>query len=204
MNLKLKNLLFLSEKGYSVPKIVDINEVKSDKYYAVRSNSCNEDSFLSHAGIYETRLFVTKDNIKTAVRDVTLNAGDCFIQEMITDPDYSGVILTKENEIIVNITNGLCEGITSGHITGVIYKFKRENYELLKKFGFQEKEMIFNGSNIVEQINKIPNFSSDIDEIKKHALLGNVLSALFEMNTDIEFTVKNGELFILQCRRLNQ
>lgn len=203
MLLKLKNLLKVKEFGFNIPNIVNIDNVKDGIYYAVRSNSCEEDGFLSNAGIFETRLFVFGiKNIKKAVREVTLNAGDCFIQEMVDSPDYSGVILLNNKEIVINVNNGLCEGITCGDITGYIYKFDKD-LKIKKVFGSQEESMIFNGSKIVKIDSNVAKFDTSSIYMLKYAELAIQLSKLFNMNVDIEFSVKNGILYILQCRRFN-
>jgi phosphoenolpyruvate synthase/pyruvate phosphate dikinase len=175
---------------------------------AVRSSINVEDgSLFSFAGQFTTVLNVVDfDGFTTAVLEciastysqVALaycnnNGIDCnllrvnlIVQEMV-DPDHAGVCFTvnpitgNEKEIMIESINGLGENLVQGTATPSSY---RVNWY----------------DSVITQLNKIDISSleeSSIDIIVEQALK---IQELYGYPVDIEWAIKNGQLYILQAR----
>ena len=144
-------LLFLQNKlkFFKVPKtiLINVNEWQSDKnniinfvikkfknirFLAIRSSSINEDNKkTSNAGKYHSELFVESNNKKKITDSINkviskyekknLKKNQIIIQEMILNPDISGVLFTREPNTnapyyVVNYDDisGLTDTVTSG------------------------------------------------------------------------------------------
>lgn len=195
--MKKETLVELS-KSYLVPKIYSLEEAKeSNCLFAVRSNDSSEDSKQSKAGFYKSKLFVKPENLESAIKEVLDSGADSyFIQEMI-DSDFSAVVLTKGENIFITINNGLCEGITSGKVTGINYHFK--NGELIKQFGKQDKSALAHNGIINIFTDQDKNF--DYKDIEKIIELTNKLKE--NSNINLELSFKKGFMYILQKRSFN-
>jgi phosphoenolpyruvate synthase/pyruvate phosphate dikinase len=139
MNLKQRALLDLAEH-FNVPPIYSLEQARHvSAIFAVRSDSPEEDTDTkSNAGKFHTELCVQRDELDEAVEKVSFSAGGYFIQEMI-EAQFSAVATTRGDELTITLNNGLCEGITSGRVMGITYKFNLK--DKVSKVG---KQMLLN------------------------------------------------------------
>lgn len=198
---KTKKLRVLKDAGFNVPNFVgfgseemeiDASEIAhravtklGTTNFAVRSSAFVEDSGQSSmAGQFLTKVNVTKDELADAIDEVRNHAkqklGDLknfslIIQEFI-EADISGITFTRNpqggREMIFEFHQGRGEEIVSGKVTPT-----REEFYRTQK----------------EYTSKIPNIyraKTTFLEIEK----------CFAFPQDIEWCIKNGELFILQSR----
>lgn len=195
--MKAYNLMVLTDNRINVPdfkvidSIADLDEIEYwldiNKKYAVRSSCVAEDTEReSHAGEFDSFLNVSKDNIKEKVQRVidayNGQKGEVIIQEMV-DSDISGVIFTANpvgilNEIVIVAGKGLGENIVEDKVDTTTYY-----YNIDDKLYYTEDEDILTNS----QINKLVKLSLQIKEI-------------FHKHIDIEFAIKDTEIYILQAR----
>lgn len=139
-------------KGILASKDIDKN-----KLYSVRSSATVEDQKdYSFAGQFSTFLNVEFKDLKTNVENVMKSIGTSAVlqyvkaagkgksfkmavvlQEMV-EPMYSGVIFGKniqtnnEDEIVIDIANGLAEGIVDGNVESTRVVFSRNEGEIIK------------------------------------------------------------------------
>ena len=206
--MKAKNLRILKENGINVPNFITVNgeneidmSFSNSEFFAVRSSYCLEDDDNnSFAGQFKTILNVKRDEIKNAVLDViksydqkklykgisadSLSKSPVIIQEMIY-PDISGVIFTANplgilNESVITAGYGLGENVVEDKTETVTYYYNKDE----SLFYLKEK------SNISVD-HKILNELTDIALKIKN---------IFKKESDIEFAVKNGVIYILQAR----
>jgi Phosphoenolpyruvate synthase/pyruvate phosphate dikinase len=168
--------------------------------YAVRSSSVSEDSdSSSFAGMHHTGLEVADSEVLKEVKKCwaslfsdraiiyrltkKLNPYEemaVIVQEMV-DADISGVLFTENpdgsDEIYIESTEGLGEKLVSGEITPAKAKLERESLEIVKQ------ETGLSGSELKELAEK----SLEIEE-------------QFSSPQDIEWCIKDGEIFFLQSR----
>ena len=186
------------------------NKLDENKLYAVRSSGTKEDlENFSFAGQYETFL-----NIK--IEDVAENVINCYksmfsevilsylvnrnldakdlkmsvvIQEMVNS-DLSGICFTldpvtgDDKVMLIEVSEGLGENIVSG-------KTRPEEYYY---DWYEEKEVKRNAENKFLSEEKTVEIAKVFAKIGQH----------FGYPCDIEFAIENGELFILQSRRITK
>jgi len=232
-NLFLKNNISERDKEKILTSFSNIKKQTKSKYYAIRSSALGEDSSKqSFAGQMDSFLFISKekdllDLIKKcwssaySERALTyrkiskLNLSDIYIAVIIQEMIYgekSGVMFTANplnnnyNEILINSTYGIGEGIVSGELDTdtIIYDKKQNIYSysivekkhkidfnnetgigIVKKEVKKEKQKTLSLSD--EEIKKLENYARKIENIQKKP-------------QDIEWTIKNNEIYILQTR----
>jgi len=195
--MKKETLEFL-QKHFAVPHIVDIYE--DNRYYAVRSNDSSEDSSSnSMAGKFNSKLFVLGKDVPAAKEEILETADDVFVQEMVLDTLYSFVYLKKEGVEILSINNGLCEGLTSGKITGSSFINGVITIDQLQSMVFEPSE----GLHIIPSLQST--FSeSDVQHIVEYCRKVHSYSEFPQCN--IEGTVQDGpwatSAYLLQCREV--
>jgi pyruvate, water dikinase len=173
---------------------------------AVRSSACAEDSdAASYAGQQETYLNVL------GAEDVCRRVVDCWasffseralfyrakkgslddlrmavvVQEMV-EPDKSGVLFTvdpvrqRRDRMVVEAIFGLGEQVVSGHAT--------PDHYVLDRSGASKREHLVNGG-VLEP-----------DELKALADMGRALEEHFGGPQDVEWAIREGDLFLLQSR----
>lgn len=170
---------------------------------AVRSSASNEDSKdASFAGMYQTYLDVSPDitSINKVVEKILADKNNkkkvisyyskkrgiktsnerigIVIQEMISSPDFSGVMFSHDPNVVdyyyaLSVTVGLGESIVGGFVQGDYYRI----FRLIDTLEIQEPWI----AKLVETFRTIESFYDST-------------------SLDVEFAVKNGEVFILQCR----
>ncbi|ETP72968.1 phosphoenolpyruvate synthase/pyruvate phosphate dikinase [Lachnospiraceae bacterium JC7] len=197
--MKAENLRILKEKGFPVPKFIVvespdekiINELP-DRKYAVRSSSDLEDGEqMSYAGQFHTELNVKKSDISAAVKRV-MESGKQYgshmkviIQEMV-DAEYAGVLFTANplgilNESVVVIGRGLGENVVEDRCDTTAYYYNLDDdlfyYE-------QQEDAVLAGNEVIKLL---------VDTGKR-------IKEIFQKDMDIEFAVKDAEVYVLQAR----
>lgn len=215
---KASNLGELIKLGFNVPKgfvctskenIEDIynmyNKLKLDKV-AVRSSAiCEDGTQNSYAGQFETFLNINKEeiiksiekcydsnkseNIKGYINEKNIvddnTKVSVIVQEMI-DGDISGVMFTKNpvsgnDTIIIESILGLGEKLVQGKVTPTQITINKNTLIIENKIG---KEML-----------------SD-NEIKTLSRIGLDIEIFFKAPQDIEWCLKDEEIYILQTRNI--
>ena len=221
-----ENITF-SEKELSelsVPFGADFKE----KTYAVRSSASDEDGGeFSFAGLFETRLHVPFSALESSISEIWKSGKservkayreknnlsedsevNVIVQEMI-EPEVSGVafgmnpINGDRSVSVISAVYGLGEGLVSGELDADIFRIKEGKIEeelADKTHAFRRGE---NGHGISKievdiQLQKAPSLNAET--IQKIAIVLKKLEAELGFPQDIEFAVKNGELFLLQTR----
>ncbi|MFN3404534.1 MAG: PEP/pyruvate-binding domain-containing protein [Cytophagaceae bacterium] len=194
---------------------------------AVRSSAVGEDSTdYSFAGQFESLLNVSKENLESAIKKVwnsyhsarteiykqqkgaSVSGMAVIIQEMI-EADVSGVAFSvnpvtgDRKEVLINAVYGLGEGLVSGKLNADMFTYKSgiiqsQAVEKTTKFvhdttadGLKEVEVESSNRNIV---------CLDNNQIREIEIILRKLEKLTGKPQDIEFAVKNGQLFLLQTR----
>ena len=211
--MKSSNLIKLKENGFNVPKFDIIKwedkdkKIDTSKYkgkYAIRSSSYLEDSIEnSFAGQFDTYLNVLPKDINKKVnecfnsinnknvkdylkkREISFNnlKMDVIIQEMV-DSDYSGVLFTSNpegllNESVIVVGKGLGEGVVEDKVSTTTYYYNTT-----------DNIYYYEGKN--DLLNK--------KYIDKLIELSIQLKSLFGKYLDVEYAIKNDEIYILQVR----
>lgn len=214
----------LASRFISSVKLTSSN-LPSGKLYAVRSSASVEDSpENSFAGIFETKLFVS--DIESAIKEVWLSLFekkslqychdrnipwtslkmDVVIQEMING-EKSGVLFQanpsgKITEQVIVAGWGLGQGIVDEEAD--TDRFIIEEYEI-KESNIQTKNVALTFEEGKLQKTAVPDSRREISvlnqsEIEKLLTASIVISTHTTHFMDIEFTFKNGELYVLQAR----
>lgn len=209
---KAQRLFEMAEHGLNVPPLfcvqsadeIDTASFDREGLYSVRSSaSCEDGSRLSFAGQFDTYLNIRGSEVGEYVRkclDFKSSAGTyadsmgagkdsihmtVIVQKMI-ESDYSGVIFTANpqgilNEAVIAVGRGTGNNVVEDRtdITQYYYNLSDDRY-------------------CCERQGDSPLLSDDmtaalIDNAKK-------ICGIYGEYQDIEFAVKNGEIFILQSR----
>lgn len=202
--------LFEVEKFPDEIKEILTQELDDEKYYAVRSSGTKEDlDDHSFAGQYETFLNIRGvEDITTAVvncyksmfTEVSLNyllnqglgiselAMSVVIQEMVQS-EQSGICFTinpltgNDKEMSIEVAKGLGENIVSGRTVPEQYYYN-----------WYEKKGKYDETNKLWDMEQLVNYGENFLKVQ----------LLFGYPCDIEFAIYEGELFILQARRITK
>ena len=116
-----------------------------------------------------------------------------------TDP-----VNTKKNTIIIESSWGLGESIVSGIVSPDRFFCDKKTGKIIEKDISKKDQGIFlsNGEKIVTDIeeSKQDSPSLTIDEVQKLAQIGKQIESHFGSPQDIEWSIENGEIYILQSR----
>lgn len=230
-SLKQNHFETILEKAKIFTQSVTIPEsrlgISGGTYYAIRSSALLEDTpEHSFAGIFETKLFVSKNELDSAIKNVWLSLFqpkalqycldkdlswsdlkmDIVIQEMING-EKSGVLfqadpMGKISEQLIVAGFGLGQGIVDEETDSDRYVI--ENYEIKEK-SIEDKThyLAFKENKIVKC--ELPANQRNISvltqsEIEKLLTASVTISTYTEHFMDLEFTFRGSELFILQAR----
>lgn len=197
---------FTVPKGFVITEIDSIDETVLYQAFdalnvelvSVRSSASNEDqSGASNAGQYETCLFVDRLHLMESVRKCLdsleshrvkdyaehfgLGAGtmNIVVQEMI-DSDKAGVMFTaspnKGSDILIEAVDGQGENLVSGQVTAHRYEISRKCYR------------------------PCADDLLDEGEIRRLYDAGKQIRTTFGEEKDVEWALKDGELYFLQMR----
>lgn len=211
--MKANILIKLKENGFNVPEFdvikwedrnKDIDISKYNGKYAIRS-SCNLEDNIdnSFAGQFDTYLNVKDKDINKKVQEcfnsinnkniidylnkknisITDIKMDVIIQKMI-ESDYSGVLFTSNpsgliNESVIVVGKGLGNNIVEDKIDTTTYYYNTTD----NIYYYEGKKDYLNKELIEELIN-----------------LSNSIKKVFGDYLDIEYAIKNNEIYILQVR----
>ena len=214
---KAERLFELAENGFNVPSLFCVNEIPKEeellsflnegREFSVRSSALCEDSAdYSFAGQFDTFLFVKRDNVQEKIKECFsstekenvisyckengIEPGSIkmtvIVQEMI-DADFSGVIFSANpqgilNESVIVMGCGTGDNVVEEKtdVTTCYYNRTDKKYYTVK-----------NGDNS-------PTMTDEL--IEKLISLCEKAEGSFGRLIDIEFAVKNNEVFILQVR----
>ena len=184
--------------------------ISKDKLYAVRSSGTKEDlDEFSFAGQYETFLNTSADDVEKKVIEcyrsmfseiilsylVNRKTGtdelkmSVVVQEMV-DSDLSGICFTidpvtgADKTMLIEVSEGLGENIVSGKTVPERYYYD----------WYAGKEIDREASN---------HFISE-QKVEEYAKVFAGIQQYFGFPCDIEFAIKDGELYILQSRRITK
>lgn len=192
--------------------IRNITEIfkKLDGRVAVRSSALQEDGAqYSFAGIFRTVYVKNADHLPHAIKEVLNSAGSSalhtycrqhrinpdairmavIIQQLIDAPDISGVIFTgvndREDTIYMEYGTGSCEKIVDGRMLG--------------------NKIMIAGGRMADHV-KMPGVAGlnehEIHRLKNYA--AQIMRAAQNKRVDIEFVLKNQQIYILQARPISR
>ncbi len=232
-DLFLKNNIPKEDRDKIINQFEKIKKQTKSKYFAVRSSGVSEDNKKqSFAGQFDSFLFISrkKDLINYIKRcwastyskraliyrktnDMTLSnfSMAVIVQEMI-DGEKSGVIFTanpqnnNDDEIIINATYGIGEGIVSGELKTDVFVFNKNDKSIKSDIAKKEKKIVFNKKTnfgtikkeIKKELRTNPTLSKK--EIKELAHLAEKIEKIYNFPQDIEWTIKDKQIYILQTR----
>jgi pyruvate,water dikinase len=215
---KAQSLKILAKAGFNVPRFFtwdgSVSRLPSNidsyldsvKYFAVRSSAVGEDSsHQSFAGQFYSAIGVKRKDIASEAKKVFSSYkgrnGSVIIQEFIPS-DHSGVMFTEvnSNKIVINSTIGLCSTVVNGE-TCDEYICDKSGVILKRKICEKNAQFFRNGSFV--RI-KTSDESLSPENIKLLAQFGSKLQKLFRSPQDVEWTFKDGKLFILQSRPITK
>ncbi len=208
----------------------NINRAKN-KLFAIRSSAVQEDGKdFSFAGQFETHLYVEFNDIPRFVKEIwKSNFTDrvaqyirnnnlefqygigVVIQEMI-DPDVAGVAFGinpntgEENSKVICSVYGVGEGLVSGALNADTFNVSGNEYESILVSKQQAARRAKSGEvelvDVAAEQWDVPSLNdSCIQEINRTL---DVLKSSIGSPQDIEFAVKNNEVFLLQTRPITQ
>jgi pyruvate,water dikinase len=209
-------------------------KIKSNsKYVAVRSSAVGEDEVkTSFAGQMDSFLFISEEKrliscIKQcwasafseralsyrylsnlSISDIEIAV---IVQEMIFG-DVSGVMFTVNpiscniNEILINSTYGIGEGIVSGELDTDSFYVNKQTNSFSQNIVTKKHKIVFNEKkgegtcSIPVEREKQNKPSLAPATVKELANIGKNIEKLYSRPQDIEWTVKLGRIYILQTR----
>ena len=214
---KAERLFVMKENGFNVPTLFCINEIpekekllsllNDGREFSVRSSAlCEDSSDNSFAGQFDSFLFVKKENVYDKIKDCFLSAEkenvisyckenninpdsikmSVIVQEMI-DADCSGVIFSANpqgilNESVIVMGCGTGDNVVQEKTDVTTCYYNRTD----RKY-YTEKNGV-----------SAPGMSQEL--IENLISLCGKAEELFGKLIDIEFAVKDNEVFILQAR----
>ncbi|TAF77107.1 MAG: phosphoenolpyruvate synthase [Bacteroidetes bacterium] len=193
--------------------------------FAVRSSTDVEDSAnKSYAGQFKSKLNVQKHQLLEAVKEVWLSvfsehiqsynsvnneniAISIIIQECV-EAHSSGVVFTMnpitgdKDCMMINSTYGLGEGLVSGALDADTYLIK--NNEITETIASKNTQFLYgdNGDLTKKEVNEKNRLLSSINSqnIIELTEIGQKLFQHFGHHQDIEFCIKNDQIYLLQSR----
>lgn len=206
---KADNLILMRDNGIPVPEFVVVTDGKAPEISwemsSVRSSADVEDGTTdSFAGQFDTYLGVARSDLQSKIdlcmksasnegaaeyikqREIGKDVKMSVIVQKMIDSDCSGVMFTSNpqgimNECVITVGKGTGDNVVSDKTDTTSYYYNT-NDDLYYYEG--EKDRLSS-----EQIHELIGLSSKIKE-----LLGDFL--------DIEFSVKDGKIYILQARKI--
>ena len=214
---KAQRLFILKENGFNVPDFFCVNEVPEIKEISsltegwttcsVRSAAfCEDSDGFSFAGQFDTFLNVCKEDITEKInecflsakkesvisycRENRINADEIkmtvIVQKMV-DADYSGVIFSANPQGILNETV-----IVAGKGTGDNVVEERTDVTTCYYNRNDRKFFTESSSDNAHELKS--------DKVEELVSLCENAEKIFGKYIDIEFAVKNGEIYVLQAR----
>jgi len=222
MGLKAENLKIIDKELGVVPIFLSFEKGKNDfalnaflsntkketYLYAVRSNSSDEDGLnKTNAGKYTSLLFVRPDELENAINEVYKTSNGVIIQDMILDPEISGVAYISEENQVFHLAEGLCSGITSGKV--LTYDIHMSNFNHIYKKNELEipnvnLKTIYNGKEIEEVLIEESSVLEGFNIFEYIDIFKNIYKLFDYSVCEIEFSIKDNKLYCLQCRKIQK
>jgi len=207
-----------------------LGQLDKNAFWAVRSSAVAEDlPEASFAGQQDSFLNIPRDEVSEYVKRCWasywnkrafiyrhnagiphLKGGIAVIVQKMINAQSSGVMFTtdpvntKKNTIIIESSWGLGESIVSGIVSPDRFFCDKKTGKIIEKNISKKDQGIFlsNGEKIVTDIeeSKQDSPSLTIDEAQKLAQIGKQIESHFGSPQDIEWSIENGEIYILQSR----
>lgn len=208
------------------PEIMRAYDSLGAKYVAVRSSAVGEDSkTAAWAGQLDTFLNVSRDGFMEAVKKCWQSADSeraqfyarqhnlqstevaVVVQEMIQS-EVSGIgfsvnPITKDaGQIIIEAGYGLNEPIVSGEITPDTYIISKNSTEILEKHIANQVKKLSLGASDNEWQKVADGAKQKLSDERIKELVDNIvrLEEFFGFPVDMEWTIADDKLFILQSR----
>jgi len=188
-NIKIPNYIYFSKGEFNQNRSLILKRIYKEfkEDLIIRSSALNEDTKkLSNAGKYDSIILKKKENknleysILKVIRKFKSKNDQILIQKFINKPSISGVVFTKD--INTNSDYYQIEFDVS----------KRTDLVTSGKFNPSLKTLI-----IYKNSSVIPK------KFRKLITICKIFEKLFDNNRlDIEFCIKNNQVFIFQCRPL--
>ncbi|AKA68075.1 PEP/pyruvate-binding domain-containing protein [Clostridium scatologenes] len=136
-----------------------------------------------------------------------------IVVQIMIEGQISGVLFTvnpttnSKNEIMINSAYGLGEGVVSGTVTPDTYICLKNKSKVLKKYkGSKEISIVYDNVKGIKSIEnskeKRDAFTLNENYIKKLVSTGIDIEKYYGFPQDIEWTIKNDNLYILQARAI--
>ncbi|MEE0266312.1 MAG: PEP/pyruvate-binding domain-containing protein [Acutalibacteraceae bacterium] len=214
---KAERLFIMKENGINVPSLFCVNEIPAEekllsllddrKEFSVRSSAfCEDSTELSFAGQFDSFLFVKKEAVFSTIKKCFESAENesvlsyckenginsdgikmtVIIQEMI-DADFSGVIFSANPQGILNESVIVMGCKTGDNVVEEKTDVTTCYYNRTDKKYYTEKTGASAPAMTDELIERLIELCAEVEGI-------------FGKLVDIEFAVKNSEVFILQAR----
>jgi pyruvate, water dikinase len=202
----LKKLIHDEEIMEHIIKEINTHLKKSKATkFAVRSSATAEDLIdASFAGQQDTYLNISKKDVIKHVKmcwaslfnpraifyreekRIPHDAGMAVVVQEMVDADFAGVMFTVDpihkKHLLVEAATGLGEQVVSGEVTPNSYFLDRKSFKI--------NQMVGDYENISDKI------------IQKIAKQGIVIEKHYKKPQDVEFAVKDKEIYILQSRAI--
>lgn len=200
------------------------------KFFAVRSSATVEDSnALSFAGQFQTSLGVKREQLIEAIKNCWQSTSNsqsdqylvqnnvaipkvsmAVIVQALVPAEYSGIAFTahpvtgNQSQIVVEGGWGLGEALVTGQITPTTWVIDKESETVTEKIPGEQSWELVNENGELKKI--------DVNENKKNSdplseqIISQLITSLKQIETrfgtpqDVEWTLTNNQLFILQSR----
>ena len=160
------------------------------------------------ASAYSERSLHYRTINKLEIKNIKVSV---VLQEMV-DPDKSGVIFTcnpingKNDQIFINSVYGVGEGLVSGLLDADTFALSKNEGNIIEKTIVDKTKKLIRDSKLqkcmeVEVTKEHQSVDSlNSDELKKLHLLATKIELFYGRAQDIEWAIKDGELYVLQSR----
>ncbi|MFF2878114.1 PEP/pyruvate-binding domain-containing protein [Gottfriedia sp. NPDC057991] len=197
---------------------------------AVRSSSALEDlRGASFAGQYETILNVrSEEELLHSIKRCWASYFSTYVQEYakknqislsdvkmgvlvqgMVDADVAGVIFSmnpvtfNKQEIIINASYGLGESVVDGLVTPDLFVLNKESELIIKELGLKEIQVIpletgMEKAEVPPSLQEV--FCLEDEKIMALMDITKKIENYYQHPVDIEFAIKNDQLYILQVR----
>jgi len=225
----IEGLMPLKIKNDIISAYISLSTATSSSCVAVRSSATFEDlEMASFAGQMDTYLNISGeddlirsiqkiyaslwgDNVAEyrAKKNMFQDDGIAIIVQQMIKCDVSGVLFTRNpitgnrGEVMINAAYGLGEAIVSGHVSPDEYICDKNGTTICALLGRKETQITYIDRTILEMPvakHKQQQFALDELSLKKLTSIGFQIEKLFKVPMDIEWGLKDGEIFILQAR----
>ena len=224
---KARNLLILKENGFNIPKFfiipyvdfknIELQEIVKniihktqdfEKDFILRSSATGEDSSEnSFAGIFESIRIKDKYNLNKGLKNILRSLDSEKLSFYIKSKKI------KEKPRLSIIIQEFIEGDVSGVIFSSTIKDGKRGILINSNFGGassivdgKDNDSFFldESGNIIEKIKNGDKYSLTQNKIMSLLELAKKIENIFGRSQDIEFTIKNNKIYLLQSRPITK